>query len=92
MSARTDSMGGVILGIIGLLVVGFMYQNVGLVIGDRFVTNDALAINQTENADGYAAQQNTFKAFYDNMTFIDLMMFVAIMAGVIFILRFLGVF
>lgn len=84
-------MSEVIMGVIMLLISYFVVVNIGLGIGDRFTTSDSLAINQTENPDGYEAQQNLSASFYDNIQFTDILIFIAIAAAALWVLKAFGV-
>lgn len=84
-------MSEVIMGVIMLLISYFVVVNIGLGIGDRFTTSQSLAINQTENPEGYAAQQNLSASFYDNIQFTDILIFIAIAAAALWVLKAFGV-
>ena len=92
MSAgRTGIMGLVVAVVIGLVSV-YATQQVGILIGDRFTTSDALAINATLNPEGAAAQTAINSGFYDNISFVDLAVF-AVVAGLVLLgLRSFGLF
>lgn len=81
------NMGDLVIGAIMTLVVVYAMSQMGLVIGDRFTTSDALAIDNATNPDGYTAQQNLNTGFYDNMDFASLLIFIVIVAVAIYILR-----
>ena len=85
-------MSKVIMGVVMLLISYFVVVNIGLGIGNRFTTSDSLAINQTENPEGYAAQQNMNASFYDNLQFTDILIFIAIAAAALWVLKVFGVF
>ena len=72
----------------GVVTVGviFILVSVFLVIGDRFVTSDALEINETANPDGYAAMENVQEGFFENIEFMDLAVFVMVAAIVVYII------
>ena len=84
-------MSEVIMGVIMLLISYFVVINIGLGIGDRFTTSASLAINETENPEGYAAQANLSASFYDNIQFTDILIFIAIAAAALWVLKAFGV-
>jgi len=84
------SLKDLVIGVILLVVTAYAVSQVGLVIGDRFTTSDTLAINQTTNADGYAAQQAISESFYDNLEFTDLLVFLAIAVVALTALNYFG--
>ena len=85
-------MSKTILGVVLLIVSVYVVAQIGLQIGDRFTTSDALAINATENAAGAAAQTATNTSFYNNIEFSDLLTFIAVAAAALWVLRAFGVF
>jgi hypothetical protein len=76
----------------GLILTLYMVLQIGLSIGDRFTTSDALSINETENADGYEAQTNLNTDFYSNVEFVMFLGFVVISALALYVVRSLGIF
>jgi hypothetical protein len=79
-------MTGTVKGLLVMVGVAFILGNVFLSIGDRFMTSDSLAINQTTNAAGYAAQQDLNESFIDNIGFVDVVVFTAVAAAIIWII------
>jgi len=71
-----------IKGLLVLVGIAFILGNVFLSIGDRFMTSESLAINETTNPDGYQAQQDLNDSFISNIGFVDVAVFSAV-AGVI---------
>lgn len=71
----------------GVVTIGtiFILVSVFLVIGDRFVTSDALQINETANPNGAAAMDTVQEGFFANLEFVDLAVFVMVAAIVVFI-------
>lgn len=91
LKRRRGSMGNRgILAIAGIVLSLYIYLQIGLKIGDKFTTSDSLEINETENADGYAAQQQLNTDFYDNVEFLMFLGFIVIVAGAIMVLRWAG--
>jgi len=90
-ASRGGIMALVVAVVIGLVSV-YATQQVGILIGDRFTTSSALAINETTNPEGAAAQASINSGFYDNISFVDLAVF-AVVAGLVLLgLRSFGVF
>jgi hypothetical protein len=79
-------MTGTVKGLLVMIGVAFILGNVFLSIGDRFMTSDSLVINQTENAEGYAAQRDLNESFIDNIGFVDVAVFTAVAAAIIWII------
>ncbi len=74
------SAGANIKGVVLLLVTVYIIGIVAINVADRFTTSGALAINETENPLGYAAQQEMSVAFYDNMSFVWTLVFLLMAA------------
>jgi len=85
-----SGLGKPIIAVAGVLLTVFIFLNVGLSIGDRFMTSDSLAINQTTNPEGYQAQQQLAQDFTGNTTFISFLVFIMIAAAAIYIIRAFG--
>lgn len=81
-----SGIGGMLKGAVTTVGVIFILVSVFLVIGDRFVTSDALQINETENAEGYAAMESVQTGFFENLEFMDLAVFVMVAAVVVYII------
>lgn len=86
------SMGRNVIAGAGLVLSLFILLQIGLSIGDRFTTSDSLAINETLNAEGYAAQQQLNTDFYDNIEFVMFLGFIVIAALALYVVRSLGLF
>ena len=84
------SLKDMIIGVILLIVTAYAVTQVGLVIGDRFSTSDTLAINETTNPDGYAAQEAVNESFYANIEFSDILIFLAIAVVALAALNYFG--
>ena len=84
------SLKDMIIGVILLIVTAYAVTQVGLVIGDRFSTSDTLAINETTNPDGYAAQESVNESFYANIEFSDILIFLAIAVVALAALNYFG--
>ncbi len=88
---RANTMSATILGIILLVVSVYVVAQIGISIGDRFTTSNALAINATLNPEGAAAQTAINNAFYDNIQFTDILVFIAVAAGALWVLKAFGI-
>ena len=81
-----ENVGKVIIGVSIALVAIYMVMQIGLVIGDKFTTSTALAINATANPEGAAAQTDVNTQFYSNQSFMSVLTFIMIAAAAIYIL------
>ncbi|GAG67325.1 unnamed protein product [marine sediment metagenome] len=92
MSGRQGGIMALVVAVVIGLVSVYATQQVGILIGDRFTTSEALSINATLNPEGAAAQIAVNTGFYQNITFVDLAVF-AVVAGLVLLgLRSFGVF
>jgi len=64
----------------------FILVSVFLVIGDRFITSPALQIDNVTNPEGHAAQMQVNQGFFDNLSFVDLAVFISVAAVIVFII------
>jgi len=87
-----SGMGRNVMAGAGLILTLFILLQIGLSIGDRFTTSDALEINETENAEGHAAQAQLNTDFYENIEFVMFLGFIVIAALALYVVRSLGLF